>query len=252
MSFIRHDKDYALNQMKKLVFAFNKNLKYYKSQDYLQANIRKQFVDKMLIILNWDVNNQNQVAPQYKQVVLEARTNVTGVIKHPDYAICFGGKPVFFVEAKPASTKILNADKHALQLKKYSFSAKKGLSILTNFAQFSVYDTRKKPQQEETADKSRVKYLKFDEYVDNFDYLWNVFSYDSVIKGSVDNYFNKFDGNYAVNDVDMQVLEAIQEWRFLFVKGLKNKDGKLTQQNVNTAVQKLINRIVYTWRTKGY
>jgi hypothetical protein len=37
-----------------------------------------------------------------------------------------------------------------------------------------------------------------------------VFSYDSVIKGSIDTFFDKTDGNYNVNDVDSEILEAIE------------------------------------------
>ena len=88
--------------------------------------------------------------------------------------------------------------------------------------------------------------------MNNFDYLWDTFSYDAVRRGSIDNYFDKTDGNYYVNDVDEEILEAIEEWRVLLVKSVKAKNGNITEQNVNTAVQKLINRIVYIWRDKGY
>lgn len=252
MSFIRKSKETAKKQLEKLVQSFRNNLKKYRSEEYLEANVRAEFINKLLIILNWDVNNQNNVAPQYKEVVFEARTNIKGVVKHPDYALCIGGKPVLFVEAKPPSEKILNASKHALQLRKYAYASKRPLSILTDFEEFAVYDTRKKPEQTDEADKSRIKYMTFEEYVDNFDYLWNIFSYDAVIKGSIDNFFDKTDGNYAINDVDDEILQAIEQWRFLMVKSVQAKKGNITEQNINVAVQKLINRIIYIWRNKGY
>ena len=252
MSFIRKSKQTAKKELEKLVQSFKNNLKYYRSESYLEANARSEFIDKLLIILNWDVNNENNVAPQYREVIFEARTNVKGVVKHPDYALCIGGKPVFFIEAKPPSEKILNASKHALQLKKYAYAAKKELSVLTNFDQFAVYDTRKQPEKEDEADKNRIKYIKFENYIDEFDYLWDVFSYDSVIKGSIDTFFDKTDGNYNVNDVDSEILEAIEQWRILMIKSVQAKNGNITEQNINMAVQKLINRIVYIWRNKGF
>lgn len=252
MGFTRHTKEEALEEVKKLVDMFGKNLRYYKSDEYLEANCKTEFINKFLIALNWDVNNENGVSPKYKEVIMEAKANERGVIKHPDYAMCIGGRPVFYVEAKPPSVKILNADKYAMQLRQYATHMEKPLSVLTDFEEFAVYDTRKAPKEDDTADKNRVKFITFDNYEAEFDYLWDTFSYDSVIKGSIDTYFDKDDGNYFKNDVDHELLEAIEEWRELMVKSVKAKNGTVTEQNVNMAVQRLINRIVYIWRSKGY
>lgn len=250
--FIRNSKQVAKQELEKLVNAFQKNIKYYNTEEYLEAHVRSEYIDKFLTIFGWDVNNQNNYAPRYREVIFEARTNVKGIVKHPDYALCLGGNPVLFIEAKPVSEKLLNASEHALQLRKYAYSSKRLLSILTNFEELAVYDTRKKPEDTDEADKARVKYITYDNYLNEFDYLWDTFSYDAVVRGSIDTYFDKTDGNYYVNDVDEEILEAIEEWRVLLVKSVKAKNGNITEQNVNTAVQKLINRIVYIWRNKGY
>ena len=250
--FIRNSKEVAKQELERLVNAFQKNIKYYNTEEYLEAHVRSEYIDKFLTIFGWDVNNENNYAPQYREVIFEARANVKGIVKHPDYALCLGGNPVFFIEAKPVSEKLLNASEHALQLRKYAYSSKKPLSVLTNFEEFSVYDTRKKPEDTDEADKARIKYITYDKYLDEFDYLWGTFSYDAVVRGSIDTYFDKTDGNYYVNDIDEEILEAIEEWRVLLVKSVKAKNGNITEQNINTAVQKLINRIVYIWRDKGY
>ena len=252
MSFIRHSKEEAFEQVKKLVGMFRSNIRYYKSEKYLEANCKTEFINKLLVALNWDVGNENGVAPKYKEVDMEARANERGVIKHPDYAICIGGRAVYYVEAKPPSTKVLNDDKCAMQLRQYASHMDRPISILTNFNEFAVYDTRKQPKEGDPADKFRVKYITFEEYADEFDYLWDTFSYDAVIRGSIDTYFDKTDGNYYKNDIDMETLEAIEEWRGLMVKSVKARNGQVTEDNVNMAVQRLINRMVYIWRNKGY
>ena len=253
MSFIRKTKEQAKEELIKLIDIFKQNEKYYRSEEYLEANVKTEFINKFLIILNWDVNNENNVAPKFKEVIMEAKTeDVKGVVKHPDYALCVGGNPVLFLEAKPPYVKVLNSATYALQLRKYAFSSKKPLSILTDFEELAVYDTRKKPNDEDEADKTRIKYITYDKYVEEFDYLWDTFSYDAVIKGSIENYFNNDDGNYMTNDVDNEILEAIEEWRQLFIKSLRTKKGNITEQNVNMAVQKLINRILFIWRDKGF
>lgn len=253
MAFVRHSKEESKEIIRQLVDSFNKNLKYYKSEDYLEANVRAEFIDKFLNALNWDVNNENGIAPKYREVIFEVRANdEEGVVKHPDYALCMGGNPIIYVEAKPPSVKVMNADKYAIQLRKYAYSTKKDISILTDFEEFAVYDTRKKVKDDDTADKARIKYITFDHYIDEFDYLWDTFSYDAVIKGSIDTFFDKDDGNYFVNDIDREILDAIEEWRQLMIKSYQVKSGKITEENINMAVQKLINRIIFIWRKMGY
>lgn len=252
MAFIRHTKEEGLEQVKRLVEQFRKNLRRYKSTEYLEANCRTEFIDKLLVALNWDVSNENGVAPKYKEVVMEARTSDSGVVKHPDYALCIGGRPALYVEAKPPSVKVLNADKYAIQLRKYASHMGRSISILTDFEEFAVYDTRKRPNEDDTADKCRVKYFTFEDYEKEFGYLWDAFSYDSVIRGSIDTYFDKTDGNYYKNDIDTEMLEAVEEWRQLMVKSVRAKNGVVTEDNINMAVQRLINRMVYVWRDKGY
>lgn len=252
MAFTRHTREVALRQIVELVERFRTNIRHYKSSEYLEANCRTEFINGFLKALNWDVDNENGVAPKYKEVVMEARANENGVVKHPDYALCLGGRPVFYLEAKPPSVKVLNADKYAIQLRTYASHMGRLLSVLTDFEEFSVYDTRKFPKEGDTADKCRVKYITFDEYEKEFDYLWDTFSYDAVIHGSIDTYFDKTDGNYYKNDIDHELLDAIEEWRSLFVKSVKAQNGLVSETNINMAVQRLINRIVYIWRNKGY
>ena len=122
MPFTRKSKDERLEELKELAASFGENRKRYKTSEYLEANVRREFIDKLIEILNWDIANENGVAPRYKEVVLEAKTDVKGVSTRPDYALCIGGTPVVFIEAKPPASKILTADSYALQLRKYAYS----------------------------------------------------------------------------------------------------------------------------------
>lgn len=251
MAFERHTKEEGRRHIIELCEMFKRGIRHYKSEKYLEENVKKEFIDQFLLALNWDVNNENGVSPKYKEVIFEARANERGVVKHPDYALCIGGNPVIYVEAKPPSVKLLNADEYALQLRKYAHSMKKPISILTDFEELAVYDARKNPSDTDQADTSRIKYITFDHYVDEFDYLWDTFSYDSVIRGSIDTYFDRSDGNYSQNDINEEMLDAIDEWRRMFILAIRNGTD-LTEESINVAVQRLINRIVYIWRNKGY
>ena len=252
MSFRRHTREQGRAMLLELVEKFRENSKYYKSEEYLEADCRAEFVNKMLEALNWDVGNESGVAPQYREVVMEAQVEGEDAVNHPDYSLCIGGNPIVFVEAKAPSVKVLDAKEYALQLRQYGFDSGKAISVLTDFEEFAVYDTRKAPAENDDAGVSRVKYITYDKYGIEFDYLWDTFSHDAVTKGSVDTYFENKTGKYSKNDVNDDILEAVEEWRTLLVKGAKSKDWRLSETNINMAVQRLINRFVYIWRTKGY
>ena len=251
--FRRHTKKEALDAVRDLVSQFRRNLRQYKSEDYLEANVRSEFIEKLLKALNWDVDNENGVAPNYKEVVFEARASgADDKVNHPDYALCIGGKPVLYVEAKPPSVKVLKADKYALQLRRYAYSQDRMLSVLTDFEEFAVYDARKRPDDDDTADVARVKYITFDRYESEFDYLWDTFSYNAVVRGSIENYFNREDGNYSRNDVNDEMLGVVEDWRRTMAGIIRSKGGRITEDNFNFAVQRLVNEFVKVWREKGY
>ncbi len=61
---------------------------------------------------------------------------IGGATKAPDYSFRIGGKRIFFLEAKKPSINIKNAIHPAYQLRRYAWTAKLPLSILTDFEAF--------------------------------------------------------------------------------------------------------------------
>jgi hypothetical protein len=64
----------------------------------------------------------------------------------------------YFAEAKKPSVNIKGATDPAFQVRRYAYTAKLPVSILTNFAQFVVYDTRIKSNKNDNAGVARVFY----------------------------------------------------------------------------------------------
>ncbi|MEN8220584.1 MAG: type I restriction endonuclease [Pseudomonadota bacterium] len=74
----------------------------------------------------------------------------------PDYSFRVGGVRKFFVEAKKPSINLKTDREPAYQLRRYGWNAKLSLSILTNFAEFAVYDCRVKPQKDDAPSVARL------------------------------------------------------------------------------------------------
>src|SRR3954470_14864281 len=89
-----------------LVKLFSDNLDAYKSPQYNETQLRREFVDPFLDALGWDVSNRRGWAQNYKSVIHEDSVSVEGGSKSPDYSCRIGGFRKFFVETKRPSVNI--------------------------------------------------------------------------------------------------------------------------------------------------
>jgi predicted type IV restriction endonuclease len=127
-----------------LVEVFDRNAEDYQSTRFNEAMLRQQFVNPLFKSLGWDMDNEQGYAEAYKDVIHEAAIKIGGATKAPDYSFRIGGTPKFYLEAKKPSVNIKDDPAPAFQLRRYAWSAKMPLSILTNFKEFAVYDSRAK------------------------------------------------------------------------------------------------------------
>ncbi len=128
---------------------FEGNIRAHKSGDYNETQARGDFIDPLMGLLGWDVHNRQGMAPAYRDVVEEDRVKVGGRTKAPDYGFYTDGARRFFLEAKKPSVDIAGDVNPAVQLRRYAWSAKHPLSILTDFEEFAVYDCRFEPVKED-------------------------------------------------------------------------------------------------------
>ncbi|HTP03487.1 MAG TPA: type I restriction endonuclease, partial [Anaerolineales bacterium] len=198
-----------------LVDRFRENLEAYKSSRYNETQARREFIDPLFTALGWDIDNRQGLAEAYKDVVHEATLEIEGETKAPDYAFRIGGTRKFFVEAKKPSVK-LETDIHpAYQLRRYAWSAKLPLSILTDFEEFAVYDARQRPDKTDKASTGRVMLFHFPDYVEKWDELAGIFSKEAVLHGSFDKYAVGTKGRKGTAEVDDAFLGEIERWRDL-------------------------------------
>lgn len=117
----------------------------------------------------------------YREVIHEDKIKIGSAAKAPDYSFRLGGgKRLFFVEAKKPSVLIKNEIVPAYQVRRYGWSAKLPISIITDFEEFAVYDCTKKPLVTDKASVARIKYITFRDYINEFDFIWDTFSKERV------------------------------------------------------------------------
>ena len=89
-----------------LIERFDRNRESYKSGQYNEMTLRREFLEPFFSALGWDVDNRQGYAEAYKDVVHEDSIKVGGYTKAPDYCFRIGGTRKFFVEAKKPSVCI--------------------------------------------------------------------------------------------------------------------------------------------------
>lgn len=245
MNFIPHTKEESLQIIKDLVAHFKQNEKSYTSVIYDESNTRTDFIDKFFEALNWDVRNDNGFAERFREVVREDKVVINGQTKAPDYSFRLGGQKIFFVEAKKPSVNIKDDIAPAYQLRRYAYTAKLPLSILTDFEEFAVFDTKIKPNPNDKASAARIQYMRYDQYEENFDYLWNTFSKEAVQTGSFDQYCESGKNKRGTSEIDNELLSTIEKWRLDLAKNIALRNPQLSLRNLNIAVQKIIDRIIF-------
>jgi adenine-specific DNA-methyltransferase len=231
--------------IKKLVETFRDNILQYSQANYKEAHVRKEFIDKLFIAFGWDVNNEEGLSERYKEVISEDAIKISGKTKAPDYAFRIGGQRIFFVEAKKPSVNIKQDSEPAFQLRRYAWNSKIPISILTDFQEFVVYDCRIKPDPKDNAVVGRLIYINFEQYLERFDEIWNIFSKEAVLKGSFDRYIETNKGKKGTSEVDNEFLKEIETWRDNLAKNIALRNLNLSISELNYAVQKTIDRILF-------
>jgi len=228
-----------------LVDRFDRNLDAYRSGEYNETQLRREFLDPFFTALGWDVENKQGYAGAYKHVIHEDAIKVGGATKAPDYCFRIGGTRKFFVEAKKPSVNLKDEISPAYQLRRYAWSAKLPLSILTDFDEFAVYDCRVKPVSTDAAATTRTLYLQFKEYPEHWEEIASIFSREAVLKGSFDKYAESTKAKKGTAEVDDAFLKEIEAWRDTLARTIALRNTELTQRELNFAVQRTIDRMIF-------
>jgi hypothetical protein len=194
-------KEEALLKIKSLVERFDEQKEFYQKADYNETQTRRDFIDPFWKALGWDVDNENGYAESYREVIHEDRVKVGGATKAPDYSFRLpGGKRMFFLEAKKPSVSIKEDIEPAYQVRRYGWSAKMPISVITDLEEFAIYDCLNKPKSTDKASNGRIKYLTCADYLTEFDFIWDTFSKERVLKGSFDKYIQRDKNKNTIRD----------------------------------------------------
>ncbi len=240
-----HSHEQAKRIIGERVELFARNLAQYRHPDYKEAHLRQEFLDPFFEALGWDVGNRQATDEVYKEVVSEDSIKVGDSTRAPDYSFRIGGVRKFFAEAKKPALLIKTDASAAYQLRRYAWSAKLPLSILSDFEELAVYDCRARPSDKDKPSVGRINFFTFDQYLDRLPEIYDVFSKEAVLRGSFDHYIQETKGKRGTTPVDAEFLKEIEGWRATLAKNIATNNPRLTLDELNDAVQRTIDRIIF-------
>ncbi|MBW4056848.1 MAG: N-6 DNA methylase [Proteobacteria bacterium] len=235
-------KEEGLEQVRGLIQQFTDRGQEVVHTDYLEAQVRTQFLDRFFGALGWDVSNHKEATVEKSQ----ARED--GSKKRADYAFHVSGKE-FFVEAKKPSENLDANKDHAIQARMYAYSANHPAVILTDFEEFYVYKGRGVvPKDADDAKVAIISELSCKSYLDypaKWDAIWDAFSRESVLAGSLEKIPGVVTDKKGAMPVDQLFLADIEKWRKSLAENIHTNNPNLPRRTLNEAVQKTIDRIVF-------
>ncbi len=228
----------------KLCRYFATNKKAFFAPGIKEAHVRQSLIDPFFEALGWDVRNSAMTAPQYREVVPEDSLEIEGHQKAPDYTFRVGTLPKFYAEAKKCGINIHADPGPAYQLRRYGWSAKVALSILTDFEELAVYDCSLRPRQSDKAGYSRIQYFRNEEYPDRWKEIWEIFSREAVWSGAFDK-FSASKRKRGTSEVDNEFLKEIEGWRDSLARNIALRNQFLGPDDLNKVVHHTIDRIIF-------
>ncbi|UCE60893.1 MAG: N-6 DNA methylase [Phycisphaerales bacterium] len=217
----------------------------YRKPTYNETQVRREFIDPLFKALGWDVDNKQGYAEAYKEVIHEDAVKVGSSTKAPDYCFRIGSVRKFFVEAKKPAEDIKQKREHAYQLRRYAWTAKLPVSILTDFEEFAVFDCTKRPKPTEQASTGRILYVTYDEYASRWNEIASVFSKGAIPTGAFDKFAESTKRKRGTSEVDDEFLKEIEQWRDWLARNIALRDPGLSVRELNFAVAKTIDRIIF-------
>lgn len=240
-----YTKEEGLAQITELVNAFSVGGKAFKSASYNETQFRNDFLDPFLMSFGWDVKNESLKTQFLRDVIQEESISVEDELskKSPDYTLRVQGIRKLFVEAKKPFVDVSRSAKSGFQTRRYGWNANLGISVLSNFDKLIVYDCRFKPNAEDDEHVARVCVFDHKNYINDFDQIYDLLSFESASSGRLDDLFSVYER--VGETFDSYFLQQIETWREKLARSAINRNSQLGSEKVNFLIQRLLNRIVF-------
>ena len=222
-------KDEARNNIAKLVKTYELVLEKGKAKSYTEEETKKEFILPLFKALGWDVDSKAEVT---------AEEQISG--DRVDYGFYLDDRPRFYLEAKPLKADIYRED-YAKQAINYAFNKVVTWAVLTNFQTIKVFNANAVSKY--LGDKQYFE-ISYQEYNERFDQLW-LLSKEAFEENLLDQEATRAGKLLPKVSVTNKLYEDLNTCRILLTKSLSAWNPKVTKENLDEGIQKLLDRLIF-------
>jgi hypothetical protein len=214
---------------------------------YNETLLRSDFLDPFFELLGWDIKNNAGKPTNEREVILEEalKANASEHSKKPDYTFRLFSERKYFLEAKKPCVSIESNNDTAKQVRRYGFTAKLKISVLSNFEYLIIYDTSVKVEKDDNYQKALVKKYHYTEYESKFEEIKQLLGKESVYSGAFETEWKEIESKINQYSIDNLFLNQINDWRKALGTEIYKHEAKIDEQQLNDIVQSYINRIIF-------
>ena len=233
--------------IQQLIEKYTADREYYLTSKFNETLLRSDFLDPFFELLGWDIKNNASKPTNEREVILEEalKANASEHSKKPDYTFRLFSERKFFLEAKKPCVSIESNNDTAKQVRRYGFTAKLKISVLSNFEYLIIYDTSIKVDKEDTYQKALIKKYHYTDYESKFDEIKKLLGKESVYSGAFETEWKEIESKIAQYSVDNLFLNQINEWRKALGAEIYKHDPEINEQQLNDVVQSYLNRVLF-------
>jgi hypothetical protein len=226
---------------------YHKNRSSYLSSSYNETQLRNDFLNPFFEALGWDIYNESGKSTNEREVILEEglKAKASESSKKPDYTFRLFSERKFFLEAKKPSVKIEDDSKTARQVRRYGFTAKLKISVLSNFEYLAIYDCSVNVEESDGVKKALIKRYHYTEFEKSFNEIYGYLSQKAVYTGQFDKTWSHIEDRLKLFSVDHLFLKQINEWRLLLGTEIYRNKAGINEQDLNDIVQSYLNSIIF-------
>ena len=233
--------------IKQLIDKYKNDRDSYLSNKYNETLLRSDFLDPFFELLGWDIKNNAGKPTNEREVILEEtlKANASEHSKKPDYTFRLFSERKFFLEAKKPCVFIESNNETAKQIRRYGFTAKLKISVLSNFEFLIIYDTSVKVDKDDNFQKALVKKYHYTEYENKLEEIKQLLGKESVYSGAFETEWKEIESKINQYSIDNLFLSQINEWRKALSAEIYRHDPKIDEQQLNDIVQSYLNRVLF-------
>jgi Eco57I restriction-modification methylase/TaqI-like C-terminal specificity domain len=233
--------------VKDLVKKYHSDRETYLKPGYNETQLRTDFLDPFFELLGWDITNSKGKPTNEREVLVEEglKADATTNTKKPDYTFRLFSERKFFLEAKKPNVKIEKDNEPAKQVRRYGFTAKLKISVLSNFEYLAIYDCSQKVEKDDSVTNSRINIYHYTEYESAFEEIKKQLSHQVVYNGEFDETWKDIEEQLKLSSVDSLFLSQINDWRIILGKEIYSHKPEILTEELNDIVQSYINSIIF-------